>query len=193
MFVTPAFAQENQSLVGNRIRSGGFGGPVVKISSISGKAGLLSGIRGGWIIKLNPSTSFVIGAGSYELVTNVKADNIFACDIYTGNTQLYVSLNYYGFELEYVHHSNRLIHFSLQSLIGGGEAGYQYKKRISTGIHDSFFVLEPGANVLLNVTNFFRIGAGLGFRITTRSRLAEVSDSDLTGLTGLATFKFGKF
>ncbi|HKI46393.1 MAG TPA: hypothetical protein VKA08_13775 [Balneolales bacterium] len=188
VFTIPALAQEDQTLVSNHIGSGGFGGPVLKISSISGEAALFVGGRGGWIIKLNPSSSFVIGGGGYGLSTDVEANNIFI-----NNRQQYVSVGYGGLELEYVHQSYRLVHFSLQSLIGAGSAGYQNKDRENRSNSDSFFVWEPGVNVLLNVTHFFRIGTGLGYRLTSGSHLLEASDSDLSGVTGIITFKFGKF
>lgn len=192
LFVTmaaiPAFAQQDQTLVGNHVSFGGFGGPVVKFSSINGSAGLLVGGRGGWIIKLNPSSSFVIGGGGYGLANDIKAQNI----IINGEQQ-YLSVGYGGLELEYVEGSNKLIHFSIQSLIGAGGAGYRNKNHGESSNTDSFFVWEPGVNVLLNVTHFFRVGAGLGYRVTSGSHLAEATDSDLSGVTGILTFKFGKF
>lgn len=187
-FSVQAFAQEDQTLVGNHVTSGGFGGPVLKISSISGEAALFVGGRGGWIIKLNPSTSFVIGGGGYGLATDVRANNVFI-----NNRQQYVSVGYGGVELEYVHQSYRLVHFSIQSLIGAGSAGYQNKDHDNSTNNDSFFVWEPGVNVLLNVTHYFRIGGGLGYRLTSGSHLVQASDSDLSGVTGIITFKFGKF
>jgi len=184
----PVLAQEDQTLVSHHIGSGGFGGPVLKISSVSGEAGLLVGGRGGWIIKINPSTSLVIGGGGYGLTTDVKANNVFI-----NNQQQYLSVGYGGVELEYVHQSYRLVHFSIQSLIGAGSVGYQNKNHDDRTNDDSFFVWEPGVNVLLNVTHFFRIGTGLGYRLTSGSHLTEAADSDLSGITGIITFKFGKF
>lgn len=184
----PALAQEDQTLVGNHVTSGGFGGPVLKISSISGEAGLLVGGRGGWIIKLNPSTSFVIGGGVYGLASDVKANNVFI-----NNHQQYVSFGYGGVELEYVHQSYKLVHFSIQTLIGAGGVAYQNRDREKQTDNDSFFVCEPGANVMVNVSHFFRIGAGVGYRLTSGSHLLEASDSNLSGVMGIITFKFGKF
>lgn len=188
MAVSTAFAQQDQTLVGNRVTFGGFGGPVVKVSPVSGETGLLVGGRGGWIIKLNPSSSFVIGGGGYGLANDIKAKNI----IINGEQQ-YLSVGYGGLELEYVEGSDKLIHFSIQSLIGAGGAGYRNKNHGETSNTDAFFVWEPGVNVLLNVTHFFRVGAGAGYRLTSGSHLADATDSDLSGVTGILTFKFGKF
>ena len=58
-----ASAQEAQTLLGSEIRNGGFGGPVVKFTTVDSDFGVLVGGRGGWII----NDSFVIGAGGYGL------------------------------------------------------------------------------------------------------------------------------
>ncbi len=64
----PAFAQE-ETLIKGDVESGGFGGPVVKMTSLNGQDGILVGGRGGWIL----NHSFIIGGGGYGLANNVRA------------------------------------------------------------------------------------------------------------------------
>lgn len=68
----PVFAQE-QTLIGSgEIENGGFGGPVVKVTSINGESAVFVGGRGGWII----NHTFVLGGAGYGLVTNVNAKKL---------------------------------------------------------------------------------------------------------------------
>jgi hypothetical protein len=65
VFTLPVLAQE-ATLINGEIESGGFGGPVLKVTSINGENAVLVGGRGGWII----NHSFVLAAGvSYRYVS----------------------------------------------------------------------------------------------------------------------------
>lgn len=67
-FATKMAAQDETLFKGD-IETGGFGGPVVKYTSIYNQKALMVGGRGGWII----NHSFVIGGGGYGVVTEVDA------------------------------------------------------------------------------------------------------------------------
>jgi len=84
-------------------------------------------------------------------------------------------------------------------MIGGGvyysDYGYEMfnsgdymEKHTST-----VFVFEPGINAELNVTSFFRINAGISYRIVTGIDLYGLRNGDLGGPSGNLVFKFGKF
>lgn len=178
------FAQE-ETLVGSSIESGGFGGPVVKFSSMNGNTGILVGGRGGWII----NHTFIIGGGGYGLANNVKAKTLGP------NGERYLNFGYGGLEMEYVSDSYRLLHFSFMTLIGGGGLGWR-DENMRTGFvndNETFFILEPGANVTLNVTKFFRISAGVSYRYITGIESSAATNADLSGLSGVLTLRFGKF
>ncbi len=167
-----AGAQE-QTLISGEIESGGYGGPVVKLSGVNNGIGLFMGGRGGWII----NHSFIIGGGGYGL----------ANDIFVSSKKL--DFGYGGLELGYVFLSDSLVHFTLHSLIGFGGVSFQDDPASS----DEVFVLEPEATVVLNITRFFRIAAGVSYRFVTGVTAAGVSDVSLSGLSGLLAFKFGSF
>ena len=191
LFSYPLFAQSEETLLSGKIKSGGFGGPVVKITSVNGLSSVFTGARGGWIIKFPSGNSFVLGGGGYGLVTDVRLNNTFNVN----GQSLYLNVGYGGLDLEYIHASPKLIHFSVETLIGAGNVNYTLHN------HDhnqdfpdqSFFVFEPGLNVMVNVTNFFRFGAGLSYRIVHGAHLDGTSDQQLSNLNGVLTFKFGKF
>lgn len=188
---TPLVAQNQETLISGNIKSGGFGAPVVKLSVVNGKSSVLTGARGGWIIKFPSNNCFVLGGGGYGLATDVRLSILTG----SGVQPLYLSLGYGGLELEYVHASDKLVHFSVQTLIGAG--GVTYSKRnhehLSGYPDSSFFVLEPTANIIVNVTHFFRIGTGIGYRFVNGVHLAGTSDRQLSDISGSLTLKFGKF
>lgn len=175
-----AWAQE-ETLISGKIESGGFGGPVVKMTQFIDKSGVLVGGRGGWII----NHTFVVGGGGYGLVNEITAPN-----------DSLLSIGYGGLELEYIHRSNKILHFTFQTLIGGGGVEYRDKRNKDAQnsiANDEFFVIEPGLNVNLNVSKNFRIGLGGSYRYVTGVSLRGLENSDLSGPTALLTFKFGRF
>lgn len=181
----PAFAQE-ETLIKGDIESGGFGGPVLKITGINGEAGILVGGRGGWIV----NHSFIIGGGGYGLANNVKAK------VPGPNGERYLNFGYGGVELEYISQPSRLIHFSYMTLIGGGGVSWRDENMRAGTVNpesDSFFILEPEVNVTLNITPYFRLSAGVSYRYVSGSHSAVSSNPDLSGPSGVITFRFGKF
>ena len=180
-----AFAQE-ETLIDGPIESGGFGGPVLKIGSFNGEAALLVGGRGGWII----NHSFIIGGGGYGLVNNVKAK------VLGPYGERYLNFGYGGLELEYISEPTRLINFSFQTLIGAGGLSWR-DEDVHSGLRDSdndtFFIVEPGVNITLNVTKYFRISGGVSYRYISGVQSPAASNPDLSGPSGVLTFRFGKF
>jgi len=113
VFTFSALAQE-ATLINGEIESGGFGGPVLKVTNINGENAVMVGGRGGWII----NHSFVLGGGGYGLVTDVKAKT-------TDLLHQYIEMGYGGVELEYIASSDDLLHFSVGLLVGAGGIGYK--------------------------------------------------------------------
>lgn len=179
--------EQPETLIKGPIESGGFGGPVVKLSQAAGQTAVFVGGRGGWIV----NHCFVIGGGGYGLVNeNINVRPRDHRDEYR------LEMGYGGVELEYVHKSRKLAHLSIQALIGGGTAGYRYWDWDTTVASDAFFVAEPALNVEVNISRPFRIAFGGGYRFVSGfdlQDLPEVRDKDLSGITGTLTLKFGSF
>jgi hypothetical protein len=165
---------QQETLLRGGIESGVFGGPVVKFSEVGGEFAVFAGGRGGWII----NHTLVLGGGGYGVASNLcKGEFPFEREVEFG---------YGGLELEYINRSDHLVHFSIYTLIGAGGVTYLFDRS------DAVFVLEPAINLMLNVTTFFRIGVGAGYRIVTAADL-DLSNSDLSAPFGVLTFKFGGF
>ncbi|VAX26085.1 hypothetical protein MNBD_IGNAVI01-848 [hydrothermal vent metagenome] len=173
-----------ETLVSGKIEHGGFGAPVVKFIQIDGKFGLLIGGRGGWIM----NHKFVIGGGGYGLVNKIETDYMLNGDL------IPLMMGYGGFEMEYIFSSNNLVHFSIYLLLGGGGITYkEFHNWDSPHISDSFWIAVPASNIELNISSFFRIAAGVGYRFVTDVNLGDLTNSDIAGFEGTLTFKFGKF
>ncbi len=177
-----AWSQE-ETLIGEKFETGGFGGPVLKITPINGKTGILLGGRGGWII----NHSFIIGGGAYGLVSNIAADSPGP------GGEPYIDFSYGGLELEYIHQWKRLLHLSAGLLIGGGEVHNRSANGSNSGRARGFFTLEPWIHGNLNVTSFFRISPGVSYRWVTGAKSSVARDSDLSGVTGVLLLRFGSF
>ncbi|OGU66848.1 MAG: hypothetical protein A3C56_12565 [Ignavibacteria bacterium RIFCSPHIGHO2_02_FULL_56_12] len=183
-----ATGQEAETLFAGEVVHGGFGGPVLKASTVNGSPALFVGGRGGWII----NHSFILGGGGYGLVANVDAR---VPSVY-GDRRL--AFGYGGVEMEYVHDWDRLIHVSVMLLIGGGGVGYQASVDDPRGSNydhpmDEVFVLEPAVEAHLNVTEFFRLSAGVAYRYVNGVTTPTTSNASLSGGSAVMTFRFGEF
>jgi hypothetical protein len=184
LFSQPAVAQE-ETLFGSDIESGGYGGPLLMVGQINGETGIFVGGQGGWII----NHTFVLGAKGYGLVNTIEPE---------GLQNIKLEFGCGGGLLEYVHASNKLLHFSIQAMIGAG--GVKYSIIEYTDDHDvvdysedAFFVLEPGINLILNIHRNFRLSAGAAYRYVNGVSYEDLSDSDLSGVYGQVLLKFGTF
>ena len=186
LLIMGASAQaQDETLISGKIESGGFGGPVLKITEINDETGIMVGGRGGWII----NHTFVIGGGGYGLANDIKAKDVISVQ------KLYLDMGYGGLEMEYIINSSRLIHLSFHTLIGAGGINYEGRggRFDYNDDPDAFFVAEPGANVMLNVTEFLRVGVGVSYRYINGVDLVGLKDTDLDGASANLTLKFGKF
>ena len=163
-----------ETLISGEIESGGCGGPVIKLSGISNDFALFIGGRGGWIV----NHSFLIGGAAYGLATDV---------FISGNK---LNMGYGGLWVEYIINSDALVHFTAGTLIGMGNAHYDPEGKDQR----SCFVLEPEANVEINIVRFFRVCAGVSYRMAMGfSGLAGLDDAALSGLSANLFLKFGNF
>lgn len=184
-------AAQEQTLISGKIESGGFGGPVVKFSQIDGRFAVLVGGYGGWLI----NHTFMIGGGGFGLANTIRGSRAAQLYYGTGN-DLRLQFGYGGLMLEYIGEHNSLVHYYVSALIGAGGVNYDY---INNLYYDNFdeaspcFVFEPSLGAELNVTRFFRIAAGAGYRLVRGTDLVGVSDSQLSDFSLNLTFKFGKF
>lgn len=194
-----AFSQD-ETLLGSNTDHGGFGGPVVKLTTIRGEIGSLVGGYGGWLI----GHQLLLGGGGYGLVNDIRADASAEQRYTIDQRPLFVEFGYGGLVLEYVAAPSRVVHFSVMTLLGAGSATYRENRlddwNFDSHGHsridrmDALFVAEPQVNIELNMTDWFRITLGGSYRfVSGLNDLTGLSNTDLSGPAGSVAFKFGSF
>jgi len=190
MITVIATAQEETLIKGDG-EKGGFGGPVVKYTTVYDQGALLVGGRGGWIL----NHSLVLGGGGYGVVNEIDA----AAGVLPGEGPLDIEFGYGGFEVEYILNPMSLTHYSLYALFGVGDIHYvrdigsSFESNQTTGESDFVFVVEPAINAELNVIKWFRVDAGVSYRLVMDVSQVGLDGSDFSGITAILTFKFGNF
>lgn len=191
LFAIPAisFAQQSEILVSSDVSHGGFGSILFGVTSVNGEASYLRGTRGAWVLKFEDGHTLNIGLGSYRTQTGFNAVSWPQ----TGTDTPELRTNYSGFELEYLNRSQKLIHYGVQAMIGGGTVRFKDRDIDLNKTSDGYFAFQPGVNIHLNVTNWFRISGGIFYRYTGGVNLEGTSNSDLSGFSTIFGLRFGKF
>lgn len=187
------YAQEQTLMGQEEISNGGFGAPVIKFTSINSKFGILVGGRGGWII----DHSIILGGAGYGLVNNVEGTLV------SGGNKMLLNFGYGGFDIGYIISWDKMVHTSVNILIGGGVVGHRIDYNVlnwNWSISDlgvintnQFFIAEPEIDVELNIVKFLRIDVGASYRFISGINRNGLTNSDLSGPSAIMTLKFGKF
>jgi hypothetical protein len=178
-------------LEGNIYAQGGFGGLGARVTNIDNKAECLAGGSVGYLINHH----FNIGFGGYGLT-----DGSFHRTL--GGVERRLEMGYGGLNVGYTFAPNSLVHLSLQTLLGAGGIGYEYetdhwdKDHYEKSVQgDAFFVVEPMLYLELNMTKWFRLDLGGGYRYVdgVDENVVGVSSQTLRGANGELLLKFGWF
>jgi len=155
----------------------------------------------GWVINHN----LVLGLAGYALTSDisglgVKVDDASEYKFYYG-----------GLLLKYILSPHSLLHFNVHSLIGAGIFQYEdteeygfysprdrhhfsYYRGYDYGMSkDTFYVFEPGVDLMLNVHKNVRIGVGATYRYVKGFDYHLSGDYNLNGYTAQAMVNIGKF
>ena len=185
---------EVQTLFGKnqKTHNGFYFAPVVRLSAIDNEFAVLPGFKGAWTI--NRSVS--LGFEGYGLAPTITRSDI------TEDFKVRSLMGYGGFFIEPIIQSNKLVHLTLPLMFGAGWFGYieDWSNQGSNHYnHDDlvddqvFWVIEPGANVEMNIASFFRVGLGASYRFTQDLEMLNTPKNALRGASYSLTLKFGKF
>lgn len=165
-------------------RVSGLGGPFMQFTTVSGEFAFMMG--GGGAVLLN---DFFFGGYGLGLATTIPD--------YIGNnlngTNNELVLSHGGFWIGYSFFADRAIHLSVSSLVGWGLLGTMPADSYYVNGRDNIFVLAPTVEVELNLTRYFRIGAGATYNLYSLVDLEGYSSSDISAPGGFLSFKFGWF
>jgi hypothetical protein len=173
-----------KSLFGSTLKVSEIWTPEVKINSIQGDIGTLIGFYGGAV--LNNSVLLGISGG-------------------VNLSHPHVNYGYFGAVGQYIYKPTNLWHCSGQILLAfGSTKDYENPK---SGLFDnfwnisgaSFFLMEPGINIELNLSKRLTLVTGISYRYVTgldvhneNLQITHVTNSDLSGINFNIGLKFKK-
>lgn len=174
-----------QTLLGEEIESGGYGGPALRFTSINSDFGVMVGGQGAWVV----GGTFGIGGAGFGVTTEHELSNL--------GTEYELSFSYGGVLFEYFVDSSKLTHYYVSLIVGAGGVSVGQRGAESDD-DDTVFVLEPSVHLGLRVTKEFRLGFGVGYRVVSGLKSSMETEfglvsADLAGLFASVSFRFGKY
>ena len=202
LLASSAFSQEGElqyykdkdirTLLGKDRTGGKYGAISLGYSGIDSRQTLVFGQKMTWL----PVRMLGIGMGINEFISEYRHDAISGRDIY-------ITGGFGGMYIEPILLPRMPIHASFPILLGFGGMSQMYSDDafLISNMFDelqTFLILEPGAEVELNLTKSMRLAAGITYRFTTPFELSSsesyaVDIKSLRSLTFKLVFKFGRF
>lgn len=184
-------SREIKTLAGHNHEGGGYGAVYGGYSVVDNNEAIVFGARFGWLA----NHSLGAGIGITGFINEYHYEPALGRNVFLAG-------GYGGLVIEPILLPRFPVHLSFPVLLGGGglsfisqEDGYN-----NNVIDDSraFLLIEPGAEIELNITRFFRLAAGVTYRFPSsfdigKTTLASPSLQSIKGFTGMVTMKFGKF
>ncbi len=184
-----------KSLLGKENDINGFGAMDIKVGDFINERALLMGAYGGFII----NRRYLFGVAGYGILTNVEFEGSVPGE--TEIKPLNLHGGYGGVLIGLTIAPRELIHLSIPIVLGAGAFEVADEDFFVNNPADSeftvenstFFIVEPGLELEFNITKYFRLGAGATYRHIAGTELANVKDEDLSGFSGMLSFRFGRF
>jgi hypothetical protein len=194
-----SFAQDDgdygeiQTLMGNNNAVGGYGAISLQYTELESRDAFVFGARGG----ITMGHMVTLGLGGSGFFNDLHYDATTGMDISLAG-------GYGGFFFEPVIMSKFPVHVAFPILIGAGGVAVvsvndddDWNDNYNSEASDAFMVIEPGVEIELNVTHFFRFCIGGYYRYTSDVDIQdpqfEIQSDILRGFSGGVTFKFGRF
>lgn len=177
----------------NRSRShGGYGAFWMGYSIIDDKNAFQFGGRGSWVIQ----HSFAIGFGGTGFLNEYHYDVVLDRDVFlTGG--------YGGIYLEPIVLPQSPVHLAFPILLGAGGISFVSYDDVALDSnyiedYEAFLMLEPSAELELNLARFMRIAIGVSYRYPLpfnvgQSQGGAADSREIEGLAYNISFKFGSF
>jgi hypothetical protein len=171
---------------------GGYGAISIRYTEIDNRDAFVFGARGGVLM-------------GHVIALGIAGSGFFNDVHYNSATGTHISLagGYGGFFFEPVLMPKLPVHISFPVLIGAGGVGVMsgendnWNNKFKSQASDAFMVVEPGVELELSITRFFRFCVGGYYRYTTDVEIEDptfaVPSGILRGFSGGVTFKFGRF
>jgi opacity protein-like surface antigen len=179
----PHGEDDPQTIVGGRpdgatVVSGWFVSPTFGTTGWGGALAYSPGLRGG--IYLNR-----------RLAIGLAINGLANSDSHLGKNEGGNLGTYGGLLLQYVVHSDRLVHLTFESTIGDGRWCVSDNNNDCVG--KQFIVFEPAANLEVNVARHVRFTTGVGYRFAVAGSGDGPSSGDMSSLVVRSGLVFGSF
>jgi opacity protein-like surface antigen len=184
-------SKEIKTLLGRNRAGGGYSAFTAGYSVIDDKHAVLFGGRFGWIA----SHCIGVGIGATGFINEFRYEPSL-------DREVFLAGGYGGLYIEPILMPRLPVHISFPVLFGAGGISYVSKESDLNNnlIEDSeaFLMIEPAAELELNLTRFFRFAIGASYRFPTSfnvglSGTPTANAESIRGLSYMVTFKFGKF
>lgn len=189
------YAQSDIQTVFKSSRVTGYGALTNKFTSIRGEYANMVGAYGGVFI----DRKIMLGVGGFATTNHISVPTEFSAAPGLPLSYGYVQS---GLVTEWVVASNKPVHLVLSMFAGAGFS-YQYEHWAHSdynweGSHRIYdqqwsFVMEPGAQLEINLFRWMRMSPGISYRSAHNSDGRGLSNKDLSDWSYNFTLKFGKF
>jgi hypothetical protein len=174
----PVTADTTRNLFGGKITNSGYGGVILKFSSVNDQFAFMTGGRGAITI----NNRYTIGGGGYG-----TANSIDILDSSADTNRLF-KMGYGGIELGYIFLPGKRINIGGYLLIAAGAAFWQNKpksngERLFDDDFNIFPVLEPSLYIEIFLNRFMRLHTGISYRYVHHAHLEYMTDQNLRGLS----------
>jgi hypothetical protein len=161
---------------------GFYGAPMYGYSQIDGSNVSLIGFRGGVSIK----DRFSVGAFYNISINQIRPNSETIPNIY---------MDYWaaGGLIEYTAFSKKLVHLTFPLHFGYGEVQMDSEFDSPDLDEANFFLVEPTALLEINLHKYARLNIGAGYRFIENMTYRNLTQTDLSGLTGYIGLRFGLF
>ena len=198
-----SFAQQDEgrspyqmrTLLGPDTEHGFFLAGSMMASEFDGNDGLLAGGKLGWVI----DHWFTFGLAGYGLTNPIYIE-----DLNDQNVNRNIGLGYGGLYFEPRLFSEAAVHVAFPIIMGSGGASFSssseyYYNNVSGEWEqyqqesDAFFFVEPGIELEVNISRYFRIGLAGTYRMVDGLNLTQLDPNALNGFSGGVNLKVGAF
>jgi len=178
--ITSFSQNKEETLFGSIDHIGGFGGPMIEVSSINGET--VADVGGGGALILD---NFFFGG--YGLGTD-------APNIQIGLEQFDIDFGHGGLWFGFVAPPYKVAHVYSSFKLGWGEANLKDNDGDKL-FSDNVLVLTPEVGVELNITHWFKLAFSGGYRFVdgVNTLPGDLTDDSFSSPFGALTFRFGGF
>ncbi|MFN8239847.1 MAG: hypothetical protein U0X39_03740 [Bacteroidales bacterium] len=184
-------SKEIKTLLGRNTPGGGYGSFTMGYTGIDGEHAVLIGGRLSWIA----SHYLGVGFGGTGFINEYHYEPAI-------DRNAFLTGGYGGLYLEPILFPRSPVHLSFPVLFGAGGISYITDdadlNRNFIEDSEAFLIIEPAAEIELNLTRHFRMAFGMTYRYPTAFNVGVsgspvVSAESLRGLSYTVTLKFGRF